>query len=335
MSVPLSLPLPLPMSVSRPSVCIVTPALAEANNGNWQTARRWGQLLRGDYRVVLTDRWQGEPADVMVALHARRSAESIERWASDRPGDPLAVVLTGTDLYRDIHIDARAQRSLELADRLVVLHERAVDDLPAQHRAKAIACFQSTPARARLAKTSQHLRAVMVGHLRAEKAPQTYFGAARRLARRPDIRLDHIGAALDPALGAEAQALQQSCPRYRWLGALPHETARRRIQRAHVLVHPSHMEGGAHVVMEAIRSGTPVLATRIAGNVGLLGTDYAGYFEPDDDEGLAQLIQRCRDAPAILDALREQCAARAPLFEPERERATLLALLHDLLEKPR
>ena len=281
------------------------------------------------------DRWQGEPADALVALHARKSADSIQRWASERPGCPLTVVLTGTDLYRDIHVDARAQRSLELADRLIVLHERAIEDLPVQHRAKAIVCFQSTTARKPLVKTAQHLRCVMVGHLREEKAPQTYFDAARRLAQRHDILLDHVGNALDPALGDEARAVQQSCPHYRWLGALPHEGARKRIQGAHALVHASRMEGGAHVVMEAICSGTPVLASRISGNVGMLGADYAGYFEPGDAEGLAALIERCRDQPAILENLCRQCAARVPLFEPKRERRTLLALLDDLLEKPR
>ena len=292
-------------------------------------------MLRSHYRVELLTRWQGEPADVLVALHARRSADSIQRWASDRPGHPLALVLTGTDLYRDIHVDAQAQRSLELADRLIGLHERAIDDLPPQHRAKAIVCFQSTTARMPPVKTAQHLRCVMVGHLREEKAPQTYFEAARRLAHRQDILLDHIGDAIDPALGDEARALQQSCPQYRWLGGLPHDTARGRIQSAHALVHTSRIEGGAHVVMEAVRSGTPVLATRISGNVGMLGPDYAGYIEPGDGEGLATLVERCRDRPAILDELCRQCAARAPLFEPKRERATLLALLNDLLEKTR
>jgi putative glycosyltransferase (TIGR04348 family) len=314
---------------------MVTPALADANNGNWQTARRWSQMLRSHYRVELVSSWQGEPAEVLVALHARKSADSIQRWASERPGHPQVVVLTGTDLYRDIHVDARAQRSLELADRLVVLHEHAVEDLPAQHRSKAIACFQSTTARVPLVKTPRHLRCVMVGHLREEKAPQTYFEAVRRLAHRRDILLDHIGGALDPAFGDEARALQLSCPNYRWLGALPHETTRGRIQSAHMLVHASRIEGGAHVVMEAIRSGTPVLASRISGNVGMLGSDYAGYFEPGDAEGLATLVERCRDQPAILEELCRQCAARAPLFEPERERATLLALVDDLLEKPR
>ncbi len=322
----------------RPLLCIVTPALADANNGNWQTARRWARMLASDYRVRLLARWQadpGDPADVMLALHARRSAESIRLWAQQWPARPMAVVLTGTDLYRDIHSDPDAQHSLAVAQRLIVLHERAVDDLPAQHRPKAIACFQSTPTRAPWPKTQQHLRALMVGHLREEKSPQTYFAAARGLAQRPDIRLDHIGAALDPALGREALATKQACPHYRWLGALPHATTRRRIQRAHVLVHPSRMEGGAHVVMEAIRSSTPVLASRIAGNVGMLGAGYGGYFEPGDAKGLVVLLRRCREEPQILRNLGAQCAARSPLFEPARERATLLALLADLLETTR
>lgn len=321
--------------MKRPSLVIVTPALADANNGNWQTAHRWAGLLATTHRVMLTDRWQAGGQDLMIALHARRSAPSMAAWREAHPQRPLLLVLTGTDLYRDIATDASAQRSLELADRLIVLHERAVGDLPERHRAKAVALFQSTTPRRTVVKSRRRLRALMVGHLREEKAPETYFAAARLLAGRDDILLDHIGAALDPAIGAEARALQQACPHYRWLGAQPHAATRARIQRAHVLVHTSRIEGGAHVVMEAICSGTPVLATRIAGNVGLLGPGYAGYIEPGDGEGLAALLERCRDTPAILDALREQCAARAPLFEPARERMRLTTLLHDLLERPR
>ena len=251
--------------------------------------------------------------------------------AAQRPRRPLVVVLTGTDLYRDIHRDRSAQRSLALADRLIVLHEGAPADVPAEHRAKCVVCFQSSGARRTLAKTTQHLRALMVGHLREEKDPGTYFAAARLLAGRSDIRLDHIGAALDAALGAQARALAAAQPAYRWLGALDHERTLARIQRAHVLVHPSVMEGGAHAVLEAVRCGTPVLASRIPGNVGMLGRAYRGYFEPGDAVGLCSLLARCRDDATMLPALQAQCAARSPLFEPARERATLKTLLSQLL----
>lgn len=318
-----------------PSLVLVTPARAADISGNWFTASRWARMLAADYAVRIVPQWDGEPADGMLALHARRSAASIEAWAERCPGRALAVALTGTDLYRDLPRDAATRRSLELAQRLIVLHELAPDDVPAAQRDKCVVCFQSTGARRPLPKPRRHLRALMVGHLRAEKDPATYFAAARKLIEREDILLDHIGAPLDPALGEAAQALMREQPRYRWLGALPHEATRRRIQRAHLLVHPSAMEGGAHVVMEAVRSGTPVLASRIPGNEGMLGRDYRGYFAPGDASGLALLLQRARGDAAMLQALRMQCERRAPLFEPARERATLRRTLAELMESGR
>jgi glycosyltransferase involved in cell wall biosynthesis len=112
---------------------------------------------------------------------------------------------------------------------------------------------------------------------------------------------------------------------------LPHSNTLRRIQQAHVLINASSMEGGAHVVLEAVRVGTPVLASRISGNVGMLGADYAGYFPCGDAAALARLLQRCRDGPALLSTLRRQCRARACLFEPRREQTALRRLASRLL----
>ena len=318
----------------RPRIALVTPALSAANNGNWQTARRWAQMLAPDYRVRVTPAWTaaddgGEAA--LIALHARRSAPSVMAWRQRHLRGGLVVVLTGTDLYRDIADDATAQASLELADRLVVLQPLGVRSLPERHRAKAVVCVQSAPARTTLPKTTRSLRALMVGHLREEKSPQTFFDAARALAHRGDILLDHIGRPLDEALAGEATALTREQPRYRWLGGLPHGATRARIQRAHVLVHASRMEGGAHVVIEAVVSGTPVLASRIDGNVGLLGEGYAGYFEFGDVRALATLLEQCRDDPAMLPALRAQCAARAEDFRPAHEREMLRTMMRELL----
>jgi putative glycosyltransferase (TIGR04348 family) len=316
------------------AIVIVTPALADANNGNWQTARRWARLLGAAYPVTLAARWDGGDEALLIALHARRSAASVAAWRAVHPRRPLLLVLTGTDLYRDIARDADAQRSLALADALVVLNRLGAQQLPPALRARTHVVLQSATARQPLdVKPARHLRALMVGHLRAEKDPATYFRAARRLGARADILLDHAGAALDPALGDEARALAAAQPNYRWLGALPHGPTRRRIQAAHVLVHPSVMEGGAHVVIEALRSGTPVLASRIDGNVGLLGADYAGYFDPGDDAGLAAALIALRDEPAMLAALRAQAIARAPLFAPEAEQAALLRIVDALLTR--
>ena len=299
-------------------------------------------MLRPAFHITVAQAWNGEPFDVMLALHARRSADSIAAWAQAQgvtaTARGLGVVLTGTDLYRDIQTDAMAQASLRFAKHLVVLQECGPDALPHTLRLKTRVIFQSAGSRKPVQKTRQHLRAVMVGHLRDEKSPQTLFEAACILKDSPDILIDHIGESLDASLGSQARATAAACPGYRWLGGLSHETTRRHIQRAHLLVHTSRMEGGAHVIMEAVCSGTPVLASRIAGNVGMLGEDYPGYFAHGDAQGLADLLVRCRedqtapDPDTLYAKLEDRCARRVPLFAPETERAALTRLVHDLLK---
>jgi putative glycosyltransferase (TIGR04348 family) len=328
-----------------PSVVIVSPALADANNGNWRTARRWQELLAGSCAVRITREWPDAQAagdEVMLALHARRSATPIAAWAQAHPGRGLAVVLTGTDLYQDIATDPAAQRSLALAQRLVVLQECGPEALPSEHRGKARVIFQSSAACEPLAvKPQDRIEAVMVGHLRAAKAPQVLWDAARRLAGREDIRIAHVGdGAAEPALAEEARSTERASPCYRWLGALPHEATLERIRSAHVLVHTSAMEGGAHVILEAVRCGTPVLASRVPGNVGMLGPDYEGYFPAGEGAALAALLLACRagqgekPGASLLARLRAQCALRAPLFDAGAERAALLSLLQELEPLP-
>ena len=110
------------------------------------------------------------------------------------------------------------------------------------------------------------------------------------------------------------------CAHYHWRGGLPMKRPCRPIAQAHVLVHTSR-EGGAHAILEAVCSGTPVLASRIPGNVGMLGLNYDGYFALGDAAGLAQLLLRCRDGCA--QPQRAVCADPAPM----RPTRTCLRLL--------
>ncbi len=306
----------------------MTPGTPQANNGNWRTAHRWSGYLAGVSRAIVQTEWRGEDADVVIALHARRSADSIARVKAARPDIPLVVVLTGTDLYRDLpQGDTPAQRSVELADRLVALQDDAPRFLDARLRRRCDVIFQSCP---RLAAGPNRARAVdfvAVGHLRDEKDPRTLWRAMALLDPALAVRVRHVGDALDPALGREAGELMAREPRFRWRGALPHGLARIAIRCADVLVHPSRMEGGANVVVEAVMSGTPVIASRISGNVGMLGRDYPGYFEPGDARALAALVEAAAREPRFLGGLREACDARRPLFSPAREKRAVRALL--------
>ncbi|RII83819.1 selenoneine biosynthesis selenosugar synthase SenB [Neopusillimonas maritima] len=327
-------------SNQKPKVTIVTPSLAAANNGNWQTVRRWARAIAPVAQVSIVQHWPGddtsaEESDVLIALHARRSAPSISNWYARHGSRGLAVIMAGTDLYRDINYDPDAQRSLQQAHSLVVLQEKAPEALAPAERKKTRLIFQSTSLRKPLAKTTKHLRVLMVGHLRPEKAPHTLFQVTRLLKTHPDIYIDHIGKVLDPALGEAAQQTMLEAPNYRWIAGLPHDTVRSRIQRAHLLVHTSEMEGGAHVVMEAVNSGTPVLASDVDGNIGMLGKNYQGYFPFNNANVLAESIKECRatqsDENGLLNVLSEQCRDRAKLFDPKVEQHAIQTLVKDLL----
>ena len=323
---------------TRPRIAIVCPATPESNNGNWRTARRWQRLLQGSATVRIVQQWPDAQAghdEVLLALHARKSAPFIAAWHARQGSRGLGVALTGTDIYPDITRDALALRSLDLAASLVVLQTHALQALPEACRARTRVIFQSCGERQALPKTSRHLRVLMVGHLREEKNPRMLWRAVRALAPDAGIRIDHIGDALDPALAHEAQATAQACPHYRWLQGLSHSATLQRIQRAHLLVHTSRSEGGAIVISEAIRSGTPVLATRIDGNVGLLGADYGGLVKADDDAALAARLLQCRDEQlqpgmGLLQQWQAQCQARSALFDPDTERLALQAWVQAL-----
>lgn len=317
----------------RPSVLIVSPARAEANNGNWHTAARWSRLLRSHFGIAVVERWSGEACDVLVALHARRSAPSIHAWAAAHPERPLVVVLTGTDLYRDIRDDAAAQRSLALATRLVVLQDQGPLELDLALRMKTAVIYQSAARLAPVPPPGKIVRVVSVGHLRDEKDPLTFMRAAVRLAARADMRFEQIGAALERSFAEAARRTELANPRYRWLGGLPRPQTRQRIRRAHLLVNTSRMEGGAQVILEAAQSGTAVLASRIPGNLGMLGPDPAGGFDLGDDAGLARLIERACDDRRFLAQLRAETVARAALFDPAEEERRLVELIHGALAR--
>lgn len=313
--------------ISSPSVAIISPALASANNGNWHTARRWARCLAPHARVRIELEWTGADDDMMIALHARRSAASIARFAAVYPQRPLVLALTGTDLYRDIRIDALAQQSLALATRLIVLQAEGLRELSPAMAAKAMMIYQSARSLRPGRRSRRHFDLALVGHQRPEKDPLTAIRALRRLPPELPVRLFHIGAALDPGLAAEVAKLGAGDRRYYWLGALSQAATRQRIKRCHLLLLPSLMEGGANVLIEAVTSGVPVLGSDIPGNRGMLGSDYPGWFPAGDAEGLAALISRAVRDPGYYATLCRHCAERVSSFSSARECAAVCRLL--------
>ncbi|MCF8199087.1 MAG: TIGR04348 family glycosyltransferase [Sulfuritalea sp.] len=316
------------MSISRlPSVVIISPALASANTGNWHTAKRWARCLAAHARVRIERDWSGGDDDLMIALHARRSAASVAAFAECYPKRPLALVLTGTDLYRDIRTDTQAQRSLTLATRLIVLQLDGLSELTPKDAAKAMVIYQSARVLTPGQRSARYFDLALVGHQRPEKDPLTAVRALLRLPVELPVRLFHIGAALDANLAAEVAALGARDSRYHWLGGLSQAATRQRIKRCHLLLLPSLMEGGANVLIEAVTSGVPVLGSDIPGNRGMLGADYPGWFPVGDATRLAEQILAAMHEPDYYAALSSHCAERVSLLSPASECAGVCSLL--------
>lgn len=305
------------------NIALVTPAGSGSHAGNRHTALRWAGFLRkAGHAVSVMQQWRPDPrTELLLALHARRSHDSIKAFAQTHPGRPLILALTGTDIYRDVDDSAEARESLRLASRYIVLQREALSRLPKSRRTLAYVVIQSSSTRLRHRPVKRRFRVSVIGHLREEKDPLRALHALDHVPRDLDIEVLQVGASLDPALERD------SALRYRRVGGVPHARALAYLASSHAMVISSRMEGGANVVSEAIRIGVPVLASRIPGNVGLLGRGYPAYFPAGNGRALARLMTRAATDAGFYRQLRKCIATLRPLVAPASESRMLLAAL--------
>ena len=315
---------------------VVTPAPPGSHHGNRVTAERWVALLRGlGHSVALTTTWSMQPAEVLVALHARRSAQAVRDFRAAHPERPVVVALTGTDLYADLADSVEAQQTVRAATALVVLQDKAREALRAPLHERVHVIHQSVVTPARRALPGAHLEVLLLAHLRAVKDPLLVVEALRLLPASSRIRVTHLGAPIDPGSAERAGAAATADRRYRWCGDLPHHEALQLLADSDLLVLTSRLEGGANAVSEAIAAGVPVVSTRVDGSIGLLGADYPGYVEVGDAAGLARILERAANDKVFLAELTRHVAARRHLVAPERERQAWLDLLAAVIREGR
>ena len=313
-------------------ICLITPAPTYSRKGNRVTALRWARILRElGHRVVITEEYQGGRCDVLIALHARRSHASIVHFRHKHPELPLILALTGTDLYGDIHTDASAQGSLEMADRFILLQPAGIEELSERLRHKAWVIYQSiTAPPGQFVPKKSVFELCVLGHLRSVKDPFRTAMASRQLPPSSRIQVVHVGGALTDDMRVQADAEAAANPRYRWLGELPRWRALRVLARSRVLVLTSQMEGGANAVCEAIACSVPVISSRISGSIGLLGESYPGYFPTEDTQALTDLLIRVETDTAFYNTLKTWCEGLKPIVDPARELQSWKRLLEDL-----
>ena len=309
---------------------IVCPAKSGSRFGNRITALRWQRILRslGHQTRIVSEFHPG--ADLLVALHARRSVSSIEACRERDPACQIVVAITGTDLYRD-GATKETKRSLMLADRVVVLQRAALDALSPAVRVKSHVIHQSlSPLRLQRPTRPRALRVVVAGHLRAVKDPFRAAMAVRNLPRDSKVVVEHFGGVIEPRMRAMAQSEAKRNPRYRWHREVTRGKLKRQLATCWLMVLSSKMEGGANVLSEAIVHHTPVLASKIPGSIGMLGEDYKGFFEVGNTQQLHKLLMQCERDADYYRELEAMVAARAHLFTPSAERKAWQDLLTQL-----
>lgn len=314
-------------------ISLVTPAGKQSRAGNRTTAVRWARILRDlGHRVDISEADDGAGADMMIAVHAWRSADSITAFSDRFPDRPLVVLLAGTDIYAFQHSHPEETlRSMTRATELVCLHRLVHRAIPKRFGKKLRVIHQSSlPLASPRTPSPRWFEICVAGHLRREKDSLRTAYAARLMPESSKLRVVHLGKAHDDVWARDARKEAANNPRFVWRGEVPGWQVRRQFARSHAMVINSVMEGGANIVSEAIVCGVPVIASQIDGNVGLLGEDYEGYYPAQDEQALADVLHRAETDPAFLKKLAAQCRAKRKLFTPAAEKAAWRKLLKDL-----
>jgi putative glycosyltransferase (TIGR04348 family) len=295
------------------------------------TALRWQRFLEElGYSVGVTESWSGGDAGLLIALHAYRSHQSIVEFKKKYPNRPIVLILTGTDLYRDMENHSEVIQSMEMADQLITLQSSALDSIPASLRYKAQVIYQSVEIDINNSLTKEDFLVSIIGHLREEKDP---FCIARSLPLLPadsKITVRHLGQAMNSEMKDLAKHFNATIDRYQWIGEVSHADALRMLSESRLMVISSRMEGGAHVVSEAIALGIPVIASDIPGNRGLLGEDYPAYYPVANESALANLLYRSETMPTFYASLQKYIDLRKELIKPAREKQSIQELVSTL-----
>jgi putative glycosyltransferase (TIGR04348 family) len=296
------------------------------------TALRWkGFLEKSNYAIRVSEAWSGKPTELLIALHAFRSHPSIALFRKAHPDKPIVLIMTGTDLYRDMPSHPEVIQSMQMVDAIVVLQSAALDLIPSKLKKKTQLIHQSVKPILRKPLLKRDFLVSVIGHLRIEKDP---FCLARSLAftlPESNLRVVHLGKAMSPEMRKQALGYSKRLKRYQWLGELSHAKTLQVLSRSHLMVISSIMEGGAHVVSEAIAIGVPVIASDIPGNRGLLGENYPAYFPVGDATALGQLLQKAETSSTFYQSLVRHIRERQKYTRPESEMRSITTLAKCLL----
>lgn len=152
-----------------------------------------------------------------------------------------------------------------------------------------------------------------VGRLLPVKGPDVLIEALPAIAAaRPTVHLSLVGdGPLEASLRRRAEALGVAA-RCRFAGQRAQAEVARWLNAASLLVVPSRAEGVPNVVLEALASGTPVVASRVGGVAEVLEEGAAGLLvPPEDPAALARAVAATLDLHLAPDKVRGSLRVRS------------------------
>jgi glycosyltransferase involved in cell wall biosynthesis len=171
---------------------------------------------------------------------------------------------------------------------------------------------------------------LFVGRLDAIKGlPVLFEAVATLIARHPALRLVLVGDGPHRSRLAEQASALGITEAVIFEGYLSQTEVATRLAQADIFVLPSFAEGVPVVLMEALASRRPVVATRVAGVAELVEDGVSGFLVPPGDPvALADRLDRLLTDPALCATMGESGRARVLAeFCAHDEAARLLTVL--------
>ncbi len=305
----------------------------------WRTAPKG---LRGHLYQAIYFAEAGVLADHLHQLNAKHlhnhiaeAAGSVAMLAAKMAGIPFSFTLHGPGIfYQPYHwrLDEKIRRAAFVACISNFARAQAMNlsERTTWGKLKIVHCGVD-PALYRRDKNriaGKHL--LFVGRLAAVKGVPILFQAlADVLKTHPDVTLTLIGDGPERA-GLETEAAQLGlADMVKFSGYQSQDAVAKALAMADIFVLPSFAEGVPVVLMEAMATGLPVIATAVGGVSELVDHRENGLLvPPGDTAALAQALTRLLDDPGLcIDLGRAGRAKVTAGFDSQHEAAKLAGLL--------
>jgi glycosyltransferase involved in cell wall biosynthesis len=219
-------------------------------------------------------------------------AEEFNRMVSSWVGTDLSRSLTdplhaAVDATRDVALDPPRmelfRRTLEAADRVVVVHEEAREvyaDLVDESKLRTIP-LGVEPDVFEYSQPEDSKELVAIGSLRRRKGYDVLFEALGQIQRDyPEVHLHVFGdGPLEDELHAQVARLELD-ENVTFHGYVDQSIVREHLARARAFVHPSRSESFSLVRLEAMSTGCPVVVTDISGAREMVRDESEGFVVP-------------------------------------------------------